>query len=534
MRPRSRWVGGTMTTSRSRWTGNQAWPGACSIVSPSSTAPRSRSRRISWAGSWLSTTLTPGACAWKARSSRGTSVVAIESRNASRTRPVSGSSRLASVARSRSWRPTSSRAASTTTSPSGVSTTPVGTRSKIRTPELVLEPSEGPRERGLAGVQCSRRVRDVAELGEGSPASRGRAAARSPIIRERMERCRAVTLDACGRGGGPSTGDHAAAAVPPGRRHLRPRALPRGHRRLPARDGRDVRRGDVDLRPALRHPGAAARARRDVRRLGDARHPRPVPDHRRPGRHPARRRPAVGGGRSHPADPPRPVVGRGRRPRDRRRSLVARAAGAAGAAGGDPRRTAGRRDGVPPRGAAPVGPGTRVRPLHRRHGARRDGRPAGDRADRRRDELALGPRRSRRRRARRRLAGGVAAAGLARLRATRSRRRRRPPRCPGGRRRPRAGRPLRPRLLRGRRPRRRAERPRLPAQRSAVRPLGGDHQPRLPGVRTGLGQLDGRPAASPTASAGGRPSPSAARSRSAGCCSPWTVRCRSWSWASRR
>ena len=99
-----------------------------------------------------------------------------------------------------------------------------------------------------------------------------------------------------------------------------------------------------------------------------------------------------------------------------RRADVGGAAGAADAAGRHPRRAAGRGDGVPARGAALLRPRPRVRPLHRRHRARRHGRPAGDRARRRPRGLAVGARRGGGLRPRQRRPRGVAPARVAPLR----------------------------------------------------------------------------------------------------------------------
>ena len=130
-----------------------------------------------------------------------------------------------------------------------------------------------------------------------------------------------------------------------------------------------------------------ARAFADLRR---AEHAVGVADHHRPGRRAAGRRPAVGGGRPDAADPPLAGGVRGGGGRLRARADLARAAGPAAAAGRHAGRAARRRDRVPARGAAPEHPRPGGRPLHRRHRHRRDDRPPGHRADRRRRRLAVG------------------------------------------------------------------------------------------------------------------------------------------------
>ena len=187
---------------------------------------------------------------------------------------------------------------------------------------------------------------------------------------------------------GPSSGAHRPALA----RRRRPDAVPPGHRRLPPRHGRGVRRRDGDLRAALRASRRCCPS--SSRRTTSPRRETTLTlslTTAALGRGAARRRAGLGGGRPHPADPPRHAgpprswrVGCALAP-TWEALLVLRML-----AGRDPGRAAGRRDGLPPRGAAPLGPRSGLRSLHRRHRPGRHGRPGGHGPGGRRRGLALG------------------------------------------------------------------------------------------------------------------------------------------------
>ncbi|WP_278256441.1 hypothetical protein [Nocardioides convexus] len=142
-----------------------------------------------------------------------------------------------------------------------------------------------------------------------------------------------------------------------------PRRPPAGLPRVPPDHDRDGLCRHGHLRPALRHPGAPAGVLHRLPRLPHPGHAVDVPDDGRARGRAARRRACVRGARPDPDDRRRGVARQPGGPAVPVRLVVARPAGAALRPGRGARGAAGRRHGVPARGACtppprPVPPGS--------------------------------------------------------------------------------------------------------------------------------------------------------------------------------